>query len=800
MNVHISNQSRAELFAEQSLGIETAKIKDALRNRTIVIGVSGDLAKTRLGQIGLITAVNILTRLGSLAPKIYLDVPEDTKALPFIPLLVEGQSVSLQIINFMRAIAGLQKEDIVRDNSDKLKIYDLGLFIGRQTAKATQAVTIGADNWLAFVNPTGRHEKITHSANPLGMIFSAALGATEIVKHLWLPIKDSDIEIEPLKKRTIVSCYDFSIDKHKAENPAFPEKYRLGHACIVGLGAIGSACNYILGCFDNPELSLDYIDSDKIEPSNEERLFTSSQPVKDINKLKVIHAQQFMKAMNQKAHTFPYGMPLERFVELSRDRLGYIFCCLDNGAVRRRLQTELGSVIANGGTDMSRWMVSIHEYARPENACLFDLYKDRNEDQPDIVHQLADRLKISVNELLQLQRIGNRRIDGSVIIKAIQQEPDPVKKKMISRYAGLTYELALAQVCTQGSPNKALPAATISFVSLIPSVLMVADFVKRRIYGWNLPKNSPNVIQADSFRQVDKATAINVLASDKCFCQSEKYVQAFEKRQKIRNPHLNKTFLEPAGQINVPRCPPVRPRPYIRPRPVVPRPQVPNHPQAGKPLQVPLPPPVQPVAPKQPTEVPCFPSPQTCCFAFFIYLSGMIGSLVLISLYVKYQIQADHLPIPWKIIMFGWEAGITIEGWLKYSVVSSIPAISYYFFMKLAIYLMKSKKGKMTLQNGTQETYEIGTRWASKFLAILFQITGLPFIYFSVMAFGATNIRALLKSCIFLSDMTCCAVVPLSLFFFSFVIFIFSAIGLIQIGETTQKRCDGIFNLPTRKK
>lgn len=789
--MYVDNQSRAEMFAHQSLGVETARIKAALRNRTIVIGISENLAKTRQGQIGLVSAVNILTRLGSLAPNIYLDIPHDIKALPRIPLLIEGQTVSCQMLNFMQAIAGLRKENIVRNYSDKHKIYDLGLFIGRQRCKSKQAITIGSNNWLAFVNPTGKCEKITPSANPLGTILAAALGITEIVKHLWMPIKDSDIEIDPLRKRTVISSYDFSINKYKAENPAIPQKYSLGHACIFGLGAIGSACNYILGCFDNPELSLDFVDSDKIEPSNEERLFTSSQPGKDINTLKVVHAQRFMKTIDPRARAFSYGMLLERFVEMSRDRLGYVFCCLDSGSVRRRLQTELASVIANGGTDMSRWMVSVHEFDRPENACLLDLYKEQLGDQPDIVKQLADILKISVNELLQMQRIGNHRIDGSVIIKAMRLEQDPAKKSLISRYAGLTVEQSLGKVCTQASPSKALPAATISFVSLIPGVLMVSDFAKRRIYGWKLPEGSPNVIQADSFRQVNKSTAINILASDKCYCRSERYVKAFEKRQKIRNSHLNKIFLEPARQVKVPIRPPVPRRPQVRPRPVYRRPQVNRHPKIP-------PPPVRVVVPKQSLQSPWFPSPYVCCFAMLLYLAGMVGSLILISLFVRHEVQANHLPIPWRIIPLCWEAGVTIEKWLKYSIVSALPVMAYWFFMKLATYIMKGKKRNNTLSNAVQKPHELGARWGSKLLATVFQIIGLPFLLFSVAAFGTTNIRALFHSIKFM-EIFCCAIVPILVFFFCEIL-IFSVFGIMQIVEPTQVRCDWVFNLPAKKR
>jgi molybdopterin/thiamine biosynthesis adenylyltransferase len=540
----IDRRSRADLFASEILRQDAEKIKIALRERKIVVGIDKRPALSRQGQIGLVTAVNILTRLGGLAPVIYLDVPDNIRVLPGIPLLPASRSLRHSVLAFMEALAGVQPARPIRALAQKGIKYELGLFIGRRTARSKKVITIGSNDWLAVINPAGRPEVLRDSSNPLGIVLAAALSSTELVKHLWMPIKDEDVTIEPLSRRTVVSSYDFSVNAVRPENPALPSNCRLGHACIFGLGATGSACNFVLGCFDRAGLSVDMVDNDVIELSNEERLFTSADPTKDVRSLKVNHAQQFLQDLNRNAYVFANRMTFERFVDTLRDRLSYVFCCLDNVTGRRTLQSELASVVANGGTDLSRWMVSIHDFERPENACLLDLYKEQPEEQPNSVRDLVELLKMSREDIRRLEQL-NRRIDGAMIIKAQQQEPDPLRKKAISRYTGLTFEQALAHICTTGAPGRKMPAATISFVSLVPAVFMVSDFIKRRALGRKPGPGSPNVFQADSFRSFEKGIFLNILAAENCFCQSKRYKDAFAKRQEIRRPHLNRIFTSP---------------------------------------------------------------------------------------------------------------------------------------------------------------------------------------------------------------------------------------------------------------
>lgn len=76
---------------------------------------------------------------------------------------------------------------------------------------------------------------------------------------------------------------------------------------------------------------------------------------------------------------------------------------------------------------------------------------------------------------------------------------------------------------------------------------MVADFMKRRLYNWKLPKGWQNVFQFDCFRKPESGTACNILASRDCFCQSERFSAAFDKRQEVRKAHLNRIFDVSAG-------------------------------------------------------------------------------------------------------------------------------------------------------------------------------------------------------------------------------------------------------------
>lgn len=536
------NRSRAELFVQQSLKDDPERIKAKLSHTTVVIGVPKSVARTRQGQIGLVTATNIITRLGALVPNLYFDVPGQVKVLSGVPLLTPGRSLADSLLELTIALAKLQPGVRVRGPADRGSCYTCGIFIGKVTVKTSHPVTVGADRWLAAIRPDSKPEKVRcANQNPLGIILAAAMGSAEVIKHMWLPIQSSSVKIEPIERRVVVSAYDLSVNPKRPYNPSMPDSCELVHACIFGLGAIGSACMFILGCLPNLRMSLDLVDMDHIESSNEERLFTSSDPQEDIGKLKVAHAEDFIHKFHEKVNTFIYPMRYEQFVNESRDRLGYVWCSLDNAKARRDLHLELPSVVCNGGTDASQWMFSLHEYGNWENACMRDLYTEQHTERFDPAQALAQRLGMNIEQVHQWSLSG-QPLNIKTVLAAFDREHDPAKQKVLLAMQGLRYNEAVAHVCSTMRPSKHLSGATISFVSLMPAVAMVSDILKRCLYGWKPKKEDPNVFLFDTLSQPSNSKAMRIRASRSCLCQSKRYRAAFEMRQQMREPYLNHMF------------------------------------------------------------------------------------------------------------------------------------------------------------------------------------------------------------------------------------------------------------------
>ena len=160
-------------------------------------------------------------------------------------------------------------------------------------------------------------------------------------------------------------------------------------------------------------------------------------------------------------------------------------------------------------------------------------------------HELARHLGVPAGEILRIARDG-LRLDRALIARAIRNQRNAASRTAVARYAGRGFDQAVAHMCSEMRPNQALPAATISFVSLMPAIFMVADLIKRRLYGWRLPKGQPNVLQCDALRLPDQRTICNVLAGRGCLCQSDRYSRAFQQRQRLRNKYLGVRFSSPA--------------------------------------------------------------------------------------------------------------------------------------------------------------------------------------------------------------------------------------------------------------
>jgi molybdopterin/thiamine biosynthesis adenylyltransferase len=720
-------ESRAQLFAQQTLGGDPEQIRAGLRGRSIIVGLPDRLAGCRQAQIGLVTVVNVLSRLGALAPNLYLDVSADAVVASGVPLLPTGLPLGVSLLTFMRELTTIQPSQLTRSFASRNGKYDYGLFVGDTTRDASVTITVGADGWLAAVNPDGVTEAVTDGENPFGILLAATLGSTEIVKHIWLTLGNPHATVEPMRRRTLMSAYDANVNATRKENPELPARCKLGHVCVFGLGAIGSACNYVLGCLPKAEMSIDFVDMDRIEPSNEERLFTSAKPETDIRVPKVVHAQRFISGSHPNVRAFASQMSFERYVETARERLGYVWCCLDSATARRTLQTELASVLVNGGTDLSRWMISLHEYDRPENACLRDLYPAPAPRVFDPERELAHQLDVPVERIREIAR-SRTRLNAAEIQTALRNQKDEASRKAVARYVGMDFDQAVAHMCSTVRPSKALPAATISFVSLMPAVFMVADLVKRRVYGWHLPEGQPNVYQFDCLRLPEHRTACNILAARECLCQSERYRRAFQQRQRLRQKYLNSPFSSPPS-AQARRAPPHGRGAAARPAAV------------RQPWLVNWPPPEPRSKSKRFALVSA--SALLWIVALSAHLAGISGIAWLMTSCAEREPVALSDIRPWRLVVRASNAKVTRSSWLTYTTLSGLPTVTFLPLVLMTTGVLKPaiasyRRGRGRAAPEPARVQAVAERVAGSLFA-----AGLPWVSLGVATLAVINGRAL---------------------------------------------------------
>jgi len=758
--------SRAGLFAQAMIGGSSERIAADLRDVRAVLGIQEQLVGTRLGQIGILTATSIVCRLGPLAPNLYLDVPPDARVLPGVPLLPCGEPLGETLLSFARRLAAVQPGLPKRARADRALHYDYGLFIGGVTVDTARPITVGADGWLGAVRADGQYEAINSAGlNPFGIILAAALGSAEMVKHMWLPIHASSIVMEPIEERIVVSAYDLSINPCGAPNPALPTSCQLGHAVMLGLGATGSACMFALGCLPGLEMSVDLVDPDKIERTNEERLFTGSDPQTEIGQPKAVHAQQFIQRVHSGVSAFAYVSRFQDYVDAARDRLGYVLCCLDRPLDRAELQTELPSVVANGGTDGSRWVFSWHDQELYEYACLRDLYPVRAQQAFGVERELAKFLGCTLQELRRIARAG-APMDPNQLRALAACARNPAQARALNALRAGNYPGAIAQVCSTLRPSPNAPAATISFVSVLPAIAMVADLVKRRVYNWRPKAGEANTFHFDALRHPGARRALTIRAGQHCECQSDVFRRAAVTRQRLRQPYLERMFAErtalPAAGCERLAKVPDRRRPHGLVRQAPPG-LVRSTPRA----QPAAPRATTPRAPPRPLlrgwrAVACY----TIALLLWLlaaasYGASLIAALLTVGFFVSHESGGECLWRPWRLIPLAWNAPLSPFNWAKYVAISSVPMAFYGVGMPTTMLIVRAG---CALHERTIPLPQDGPPLQRRaVLPALYGVPTLPLVWIGMIALLAISVRCVLPV---FASVPCCAVflVPFAVF------------------------------------
>jgi len=326
----------------------------------VQLSIDKDLADTANGQMALVMAANLLSRMAPLVSHLEMLVPECIPLRHSIPLLREDE-FKLALSSFFRDIrCGTD----VRISSTPSLDPDVILAIGEILDPIVEHVSIASEGWLAHVSWQELHGRIDwFKMNPMGAYAAACLGAAEVCKSALLSVFPRETLVKPIllaREPLSFSTLTYEANNALAPNPDLPEGIDLGASSIIGLGAGGGAVVYLLASLSDLRGRLALVDPDEINHSNLNRYIHATQMHANQRVSKVDLGRQLL-AHHASLEVLPLNGSYNQRVTVLR-RGGYLdllVSTVDTGIARREIQQDLPRVILDAAvTSQGEYLVA----------------------------------------------------------------------------------------------------------------------------------------------------------------------------------------------------------------------------------------------------------------------------------------------------------------------------------------------------------------------------------------------------------------------------------------------------------
>lgn len=357
---------RSAVAAAQAIrGWDEAAIAERLEGVVAGVQWDGDAVASREGAALLDMCVRLLARL---YPKLHLAGPPESR---------DAYSRLALEINPLLEFADRPTHVVA---------------VGPVSPSSEAVIYAGSDGWVALLSsthpqPVGRGDVIT------GAGVSAALATANLFRLVFLdePEVDDDVRF---------STYD-GTSGIEAANPSTGE-VALGDATVlVGLGAIGQAAAWALGC-SVVTGKLHLVDPEDVEIGNLQRYMLTRRTDERATKVSLA-ASVFPEAVKVHQHRCSWGEFVGQ-LGFSWDRVAV---ALDSRRDRRAVQAALPRWIVNAWTQPGDLGVSVHPWGR--GACLACLYQP-TAPSPSEDRLIADALGLPTEfdfQIRQLLHLGS---------------------------------------------------------------------------------------------------------------------------------------------------------------------------------------------------------------------------------------------------------------------------------------------------------------------------------------------------------------------------------------------------------
>ncbi len=444
-------------------GYLNAGVRDTVElfsNLNLSIGGNEEVLRGYNGQVMVLALVNLLARFH---PSITSAVPSGIENQIWVPF---GHDKELS--NCMRNIAEGTGSHINHNESGQ-KI-DVFVSIGTTDTKAEHKVTINSDGWLSFVATDGnRFDFVSDNKNAIGALSAACFGAAEAFRRLLELLGSTDRRIRSKYSELIFSTLDYSANDLKVPNPQLPDKIDIRDLVIVGAGAVANSL--ILALNTVPELTgmATILDDQTYEASNINRCVMASRA--DIGVPKTV---AIASSCSDRIRAVPFQDRYESF-RRTDGKLDLVVSTIDENEPRITIQSDLPRVLLHGATGDEIATISRHNFI--DGACLGCLFSENT----SVADSIARETGLPPEEVTFLLE-SNSPITSEQVARIA--EKTGISPSRFEPFVGLPLtELYTREICgvARIEVQQEEIAATVSFVSALPGILLAGEVIKERV-------------------------------------------------------------------------------------------------------------------------------------------------------------------------------------------------------------------------------------------------------------------------------------------------------------------------------
>jgi molybdopterin/thiamine biosynthesis adenylyltransferase len=429
-------------------------------SRKLSIAGNEALLREYNGQVMVLALVNLLSRFH---PHITSTLPSGITNHVWVPFGAENDLSSC-----MEGIA--EGIGSCVDRVDDRQRADVLVSVGETDTEADHKITINSDGWLSSIATNdNKLDFVSKNENAIGALSAACFGAAEAFRRVLQSLGSTDRRIRQKYQELVFSALDYSVNNPEAPNPRLPVKIDIESLLMVGVGAVANGLILALNTISGLHGTVTVIDPQVYEASNINRCVMASR-----NDIGTPKTAVLASGYNSRIRVIPSQNRYESFRRTS-GKLDMVVETIDENEPRVTIQSDLPKILLHGATGDEIATISRHNFI--DDACLGCIFSE----SASIADSIAWETGLPPEEVTFLLE-SNSPITAEQVARIA--EKTGISLSRLQSFVGLPLtELYTREICgvVKIEVQQREIAATVSFVSALPGILLAGEVIKERV-------------------------------------------------------------------------------------------------------------------------------------------------------------------------------------------------------------------------------------------------------------------------------------------------------------------------------